>query len=246
MKNPAMLLAALGLICNASAARLWAEPAAPASAPIGEKAPAEHRWEKDIEAFEAADKKNPPPADAAVFVGSSSIRYWTTLATDFPEIPTIRRGFGGSYLSDSAYFADRIVTPYKPRIVVVFAGGNDLAAGRKPEDVLHSFQELVGKVNAVLPATKIAYISINPTLRREQQLNITRKANGLIEEFTKDKPNLLYINSFDALLGADGRPQASLLRADGLHLNAEGYKKWVALVKPAILKLYQDPAPAAK
>ena len=120
------------------------------------------RWESDIAAFEAADKKSPPPQGAVLFIGSSSIRIWKTLATDFPDQKTINRGFGGSELADSVYYADRIVIPYKPRLIVLFAGTNDINAGKRPETVFADFKAFVAKVRAGLPNTRIAYLSISP------------------------------------------------------------------------------------
>src|SRR5271170_6245982 len=100
----------------------------------GQAPVAQDRWEADIKKFEAADRLHPPPAGAVVFVGSSNIRLWK-LADSFPGMEVINRGFGGSHMADSARYADRIVTPYKPRAVVVFAGDNDLADGKTPEQV---------------------------------------------------------------------------------------------------------------
>src|SRR5437867_2700351 len=93
------------------------------------------KWEKEIAAFEQADREHPPEKGGIVFVGSSSIRKWTTLAADFPRHRVLNRGFGGSELADSVYFADRIVLPYEPRLVVLYAGGNDINAGKTPEQV---------------------------------------------------------------------------------------------------------------
>ena len=56
---------------------------------------------KEIEAFEASDRTNRPAPGGLLFVGSSSIRLWKTLAQDFPEHPVINRGFGGSQIIDS-------------------------------------------------------------------------------------------------------------------------------------------------
>ena len=197
------------------------------------------RYEKDIEAFEAADHAQFPPADAALFLGSSSIRFWTTLAEDFPEIPTIRRGFGGSELSDSVLYADRIAIPYKPRIVVVYAGGNDLNAGKSVATVVGDFEALAAKIHAALPATTVIYVSMNPTIARWSEDDKVRETNRQIAEFTKSKPGLAYIDTYSGLLGADGKPQAALLRVDGLHLNRQGYRKWTELMKARVLELYR-------
>src|SRR3954468_12918051 len=78
------------------------------------------RWEKDIAEFEASDKTNPPPQHANLFIGSSSVRLWTNLANDFPDFKVINRGFGGSEIKDSVYFFDRIVTPYKPKMILLY------------------------------------------------------------------------------------------------------------------------------
>src|SRR5258708_6485384 len=87
------------------------------------------KWEKEITAFEAGDKTNLPPKDCIVFVGSSSIRFWSTLKNDFEGLPVVNRGFGGSELADAVNFADRIIIPYAPREVVIYSGANDLANG---------------------------------------------------------------------------------------------------------------------
>jgi hypothetical protein len=42
--------------------------------------PAEARWEAAIAAFEADDRAVDYPEDAVLFIGSSSIRGWSTLA----------------------------------------------------------------------------------------------------------------------------------------------------------------------
>src|SRR5690242_4123501 len=104
-----------------------------------EEKPDFSRWEKDIAAFEKSDRDRPPPKNAVLFVGSSSIRLWD-LAKSFPDVPTINRGFGGSQLADSVHFAPRIVLPYEPRVVVLYAGDNDLAAGKTPEQVHADFR----------------------------------------------------------------------------------------------------------
>jgi hypothetical protein len=75
-----------------------------AQAPAEKKQPPEARWEKDILAFEAADKTDPPPQDAVLFIGSSSILMWANLAQAFPGHKVLNRGFGGSQLSDSVAF----------------------------------------------------------------------------------------------------------------------------------------------
>ena len=182
------------------------------------------QWERDIQAFEAADRANPPPQEAILFIGSSTIRMWKTLAQDFPEYKVLNRGFGGCQIADCTLYADRIVVPYRPRLIVLRAGVNDIAAGKTPEQVRADFQAFVEKVRAKLPKTPIAFMAINATPARWANVAREKKANQLIKDYIVKGDNLDYIDTFDATMGADGRPRGDLFINDRLHFNAAGYK----------------------
>lgn len=200
-----------------------------------DKTPVE-KWEKDILAFEAADKTNPPPAGAVLFIGSSTIRLWKTLVEDFPEYRVINRGFGGSQISDSVYFADRIVIPYKPKMIVFYAGGNDINAGKTPEQVADDFRAFVEKVRSKLPDVRIAFMASGPSIKRWAQVDKQRKLNQLVKDYIGKAANLDYIDAFDVFLGKDGQPRPELFAPDRLHNSPEGYKIRVSLVKPYLDK----------
>lgn len=206
----------------------------PLARPVEAKDNPSERFEKDIQAFEAADSKNPPPQDAILFIGSSGIRMWKTLAQDFPEYKVINRGFGGSQIADSVYYADRIVIPYKPRLIVLRAGTNDIAAGKKPEQVAADYKAFVKKVREKLPQTRIVFMSLNPSPVRWANAEKEQKTNQLIRDYiaAHENENLDYIDSFTPMLGSDGKPRPELYAADRLHNTPEGYKLWVSLVKP--------------
>ena len=189
----------------------------------------------EIETFEASDKTNPPPAGAILFIGSSSIRLWKSLAQDFPGHKVINRGFGGSQVIDSVNYADRIVLPYKPRLIVMYAGGNDINGGKSPEQVLADYKSFVTKVHSALPQTKIAYISIAPNPARWVQVERVKAANHLIEAHTKTDPRLTFINVFPKMLGEDGQPKPDIYVADRLHMNEKGYALWKGIVAPYLV-----------
>jgi lysophospholipase L1-like esterase len=190
------------------------------------------KWEPEIAAFEAKDRQSPPPKGGIVFVGSSSIRKWTTLAEDFPHHQVLNRGFGGSQLIDSVHFADRIVLPYEPRMVVLYAGSNDIHAGKSPEQVFADFQAFVEKIHAKLPKTEIAYISNAGNPSRWAEVEKVKATNALIEGYIKDQPGLKFINVFPRMLGSDGLPRPEIFVADRLHMNAAGYQIWTEIVGP--------------
>jgi len=189
-----------------------------------------NRWEKEIAAFEAQDKTNPPPKGAILFIGSSSIRLWKTLAEDFPDLKVINRGFGGSEIADSVHFLDRMVIPYEPKRIVMYAGGNDINANKTPEQVARDFRAFVAKVHAKLPETKIAYISIAGNPARWAQVERVKRANELIREFTTTNKWLQFIDVFPHMLGEDGKPLPDIFVEDRLHMNEKGYAIWKRVV----------------
>ncbi|WP_170065538.1 GDSL-type esterase/lipase family protein [Abditibacterium utsteinense] len=204
--------------------------------------PADKPYASEINEFWEADKKQMPPVGAVLFMGSSSIRIWDTLARDFAEIPVINRGFGGSFIEESTRYADRIAIPYQPKIIVLAAGTNDLAYGNKnSQQVFQEFKDFVAKIHARLPETRIVYVSINPTVARWKQESEILEANHLIEKwiFENNSPTqkLNFVNSHAQILTPDGQPQPQLLKEDGLHFNAQGYKVWTSILKPRIMAL---------
>jgi lysophospholipase L1-like esterase len=203
---------------------------APATAKPAAKSP--ERYEKDIRAFEEADKATMPPQGAILFVGASSTRLWKTLGKDFPDQKVINRGFGGSETSDLVHFVDRIVIPYKPRLIVVQEGGNDINGGKSPERVLADHKAFVAKVRAKLPDVRIVITAINPSPLRWAQAEKQKEANRLLKEYAQSADNLDFIDLWDAFLGPDGKPREELYVADRLHNNAAGYKVRAEAVRP--------------
>jgi lysophospholipase L1-like esterase len=192
------------------------------------------QWEKDIAAFEAQDRTNPPRKGAVLFLGSSSVRLWKTLTNDFPGFRVINRGFGGSHLPDATHFIDRIVTPYAPSKIVLYAGDNDIAKSRSPRQVFDDFRAFAAKVHAALPETKIYFLAIKPSPLRWHLSPQSAKANRLIRRYCRFRPKLEYIDVWTPLIAKDGRPDPALFEKDNLHINAKGYALWTKEVQKAL------------
>jgi lysophospholipase L1-like esterase len=195
---------------------------------------APEKWAAAIDKFTQADATHPPPRDAVVFVGSSSIVKWTSLAQDFPGVQVINRGFGGSELEDSVYYADRIVIPYQPRTVVLYAGDNDLNAGKSPERVLADFKDFVARIHTALPKARVVFIAIKPSPSRWKIKDKVIRANELIAaECARDK-RLAFADIYTPMLDANGEPRPELFVKDMLHMNAAGYAVWRPVVAPLL------------
>ena len=213
----------LGLVCVAAALAVDAAPADPDPS----------RFESEIRAFEAWDRQNSVPPRAVLFVGSSSIRKWQT-AESFPELPVINRGFGGSHVSEVNHFAERIVLKYSPRVIVFYAGDNDIADGKSPERVFHDFETFAELVHRRQPQTRLIYLPIKPSILRWSKWPQMQSANALAETYAHDHAWMTYVDTATPMLGSDGRPRPELFVEDGLHMNAEGYRLWSEKLLPLL------------
>ncbi len=192
----------------------------------------QHPFKKEIENFIKWDKKNSPPKNALLFVGSSSIRLWNT-AEEFPEFTVINRGFGGSHISHILLYINETTLKYEPRIIVFYAGDNDIAAGKTAKQVLKDFKLFVKKTTD----TKIIYLPIKPSIARWYLWPEMNKTNNLIQEYCKKSDNLFYLDLVTPMLDKNKKPNKDLFIKDGLHLNKKGYKVWDKHLLPLLIKV---------
>jgi lysophospholipase L1-like esterase len=176
--------------------------------------------------MEQAGSPGPSSMPPIVFYGSSSIRLWSTLATDLGDPRILNLGFGGSTMEACAYYFERLVVPRKPSSLVLYAGDNDLGDGRSARDVFESFRKLTGKLDTHLGPIPFGFISIKPSPARWPLIDAIRSANALIKDQLLSRPNSTYIDIFQPMLNASGRPRPELYLEDGLHLSAAGYLLW--------------------
>jgi lysophospholipase L1-like esterase len=189
------------------------------------------KWESAIADYEAQDKTNLPPVRCIVFTGSSYIRRWTNLVADFPGLPVVNRGFGGCQLADVHHYADRIVIPYAPREVVIYAGGNDINAKKSPQIVFGDFVALMEKLHGALPEARLVFISCPPSPKRWEQTADILEVNSRIARYCR-RHGITFVNTFDLMLGPDGLPRPDIYVEDQLHMNAKGYAIWRDAVAP--------------
>ena len=219
------LIMGLGSVALSAADKAPKAPKAPKTAAS---------WEATIKKFEDGDATTPPPKGAVLLVGGSNARRWTDVADYFPQHNVINRGFGGAKLTDVLHFADRIVLPYAPRVIILNAGGNDLSSGKSPEQVREACRAFVQKVGAALPQTKIIAVSLPPVLRAATVPDgyaTIRRSNALLADLAKAEPALEFIDLFPAFSGADGKPRVELFVEDGTHFSAKGYAVVAGLLR---------------
>jgi lysophospholipase L1-like esterase len=203
-----------------------------AATAIAQQPSTAQRWERQIRAHEKKDRENPPAPGGVLFIGSSSIRMWKNLPTDFPSANAINRGFGGAQIADCIFYADRLVMPYRPRKIIFYAGDNDLADGRTPAGVVADFSAFVERVRRDFPTMPIAFVSIKPSPAREDLLPAIRAVNAILRRMVSRMDNVSYIDVFRPMLTPDGQARDELFKSDGLHLNRQGYLLWRQVIGP--------------
>ena len=194
------------------------------------------RFTAEIQAYTDYDAIHPPATGVYLFVGSSSIRMWKTLEEDFEGYPVMNRGFGGSLFSDAIYFFEDIVTPYKPKKIIIYEGDNDIASGKTPEDIFNDFKRFVNMIEEELGNPEIAVISPKPSPSRWHLKGEYESLNSMIESFCNNHHNMTYIDVYNPMLNGIGTPKGELFVSDSLHMNEHGYKLWKDLVLPFIDK----------
>lgn len=204
---------------------LWAVPALAQTA--------DDRRDQEIRRFVAADLAAPPSPGGIVFVGSSTIVNWD-VAKYFPDIPIVNRGMWGSSLADAVHYADQFVIAYQPRLVVVYAGENDINAGRTSEEVAVQFERYIAAIHAKLPQTRIVFIGMKPGPLRWIQVDRMRAANAMIRAIAGRDDRVAFLDVDGVMLGWDEKPRTNLFVADGLHLSELGYQLWTAVLRPLL------------
>jgi lysophospholipase L1-like esterase len=218
----------------------------PEASPPQTPAPGPARFDTAIAAFEASDRTAMPPRCATLFVGSSTIRFWDTLAADFPSRTVINRGFGGSTVWEVDAYFSRIVTPYHPKEIVFYAGDNDLAGlnstPRTPDEVYADFVHFMDMKTAALGSTPVWFISVKPSLLRWSLQGQMTAINDKVRALAARRDDLAYIDIVPSMLGPDGQPKP-IFREDRLHMTAEGYRLWTPIVTAALNQGQRAKAP---
>ena len=193
----------------------------------------------EIAEFKHRDSIQRPPANAILFVGSSSFRKWTNVQEYFPGYTIINRGFGGSTLDDVMRYAKDIIYPYHPKQVVVYCGDNDLASNKKMtgKKVYKKFVRLYEMIRKRLGNdVDILYVSIKPSPSREGLMPEMEQANDLIRNFIAQRAHAAFVDVYHLMLTPEGRPIDNLFVGDKLHMNEKGYKIWQHILQPYLDK----------
>lgn len=194
------------------------------------------RFQSEIDQYKTDTVNYSAVKNLVLFTGSSTVRMWADLKKDFPDRFVLNRGFGGSHMSDLLYYADTLILQYRPRMIFIYEGDNDLDSGKTPDEILASARLLVEKIRGRLPGSAICFISAKPSIARWNLRESFCSFNRRLEAFTRAYPSVFYIDTWNHMIASDGKPETDLFLEDGLHMNRKGYDIWKVVLNDFLIK----------
>ncbi len=199
------------------------------------------RFESKVAGFERLDRTNPPPRNPILFVGSSSIEKWPNLQAAFPGQPVLNRGVSSFKLEDLLHFFDRLILPYRPAVVIVYGGDNDLDAGLSIDATLALYREFLGRVDRAFPGTPVVLLAVKASPKRIRQLDLQVALNSRLAELAQSRPMTEWVDTFAPLVDTAGRPDPKWFLEDQLHLNTQAYALWNQSLRPVLARYLDKP-----
>ncbi len=193
-----------------------------------------------IEQFLERDETNPPPQEGILFIGSSIFRQWADLEAHMAPLPVFNRAFGGSRTWEVLHYVDRIVLPYKPKIIAYYCGSNDVNAGADATEIYENFRSFTDRVTGELPDSQIFFVSINRAPQKRDRWDVVDAANSLIQEYAAQHAQLGYIDLNPVLFDSAGNPRTELYRNDLLHFHPPAYVEFAKVVRPVIEQAWSE------
>ena len=200
------------------------------------------RFESDIQKVLAADRANPPGHGRILFIGSSVFRRWTNVVEQMAPLPVFNRAFGGSRTSDILERLDQLVLPYEPKVIVYYAGSNDINAKAPAAAAFGGFYDFEQRVHAKLPETRILYVAIDSSPQKQEKgyAEVVSAANALVREYCSTNPKLTFIDASSATHDAEGHARVELYCEDKLHPLPATYDGFAAIIKPVLEKVWAE------
>lgn len=186
------------------------------------------RFEEEISVFNELPLLE--DGKAVVFTGSSSVRLWEGLDKDCSGIQVINTGFGGSHMSDLLYFLDQTVLRFRPAVIYIYEGDNDIFAEKNPADIMVTTKAVVNKLFALNPKIYIHFIAAKPSPSRWKFKTQYEAFNGLLKAYSEGHPQLFYVDVWNPMLDVQGRPTEDIFISDSLHMNRKGYLIWKEII----------------
>ena len=195
------------------------------------------RYQGDINRYQKENKRLKDLSCDVLFLGSSSINLWDTIYEDFAPLKLIRRSYGGATLRDMIYNYNTIAKGYTPKSILLYVE-NDLGNHKEGVNAVKCFdlfRIFIDKLKKDYPNTPLIVVSLKPSQHKADQLKDQLLVNALLEE-NASAQGYTYVDITKVMYDEAGNLRTDIFKEDNLHMNAEGYKLWTAILKPLLIK----------
>lgn len=196
------------------------------------------RFQKEYDAFLEKDirilSEEGSLSTDCLFVGSSSIRFWTSLPEDYPDVKLLNRGFGGSHMSDLLAMRDSLISKYKPKKIFIYEGDNDIADGEHIAEIRYETEQLLAYIFDKLPQADVYLLAAKPSILRWGFLEEYQELNREFLKLSLMNDQVHFIDIWTPMIDHEGEVLQDIFIGDNLHMNNKGYDIWRKVVAPYV------------
>lgn len=184
------------------------------------------RFDDEVNEISLRDFQRDNQKTFILFTGSSSVRLWKNLQTDFPQVQILNTGFGGSTMEELLHYSDQLIFKYTPEKIFIYEGDNDVVIGHSTERIMKATETLLAKIQLQLPEAHVFIIAAKPSIARWNYQAAYLELNHSYKKLAKRQRKVKYIDIWNPMLGDDGKPMPDIFIVDNLHMNPKGYTIW--------------------
>ncbi len=177
-------------------------------------------------------KKEPVVTGKIVFLGNSITQggNWKKLLGDST---VINRGIGGDITFSMLLRLDDVIQR-KPSKIFLLIGINDISKGIPEEVIMENIFTIVAKLRSSKAEVFVqSVLPVNPSVKdfpkkydKQEQVTVL---NTQLKKYA-ERLRYTFVDLYPKFLDKENRLDVKYTN-DGLHLNAAGYSKWVAILK---------------
>lgn len=182
-----------------------------------------------------------------MFYGASNFRLWTEMQEDLAPYKVLNHAFGGSTDELQLQYADLLVYPYNPDIIVFQTGSNDFVAETETGTTEEALATIIASkktyfetMHTALPDAKLIIVGGLLLPSRAEFTLATIALNEYLQAMCDEHDFMYFINPED--LTYDGQDyEMSYFVEDGIHLTHEARLLWYEhYIKPVLDRVVEE------
>lgn len=206
--------------------------------------------EEQLERILSVAKNNRNVQSNGVVFFGDSITEMYNIEKYFDKIPIkYNCGIGGATSTELLWIIDEAVLKYKPKVVVLMIGTNDLGVAEmlSPKKIANNVKSIIDMIRGNSPKTHIILISTLPCIEEMRDyhhvlgIRCNDLAKMIYQEYQEQilDSKTIFVNAYSSFVDEKNQTLRHYYR-DGLHINEKGYKLLTEILEPILLETYEE------